>query len=120
MQYMMAIFEDTAESLSRDDPKKAEAYWGAWTAYSEELAKSGLMIGGNGLQLPHTATTLRLRGGKRQVQDGPFADSKEQLAGYFILEVPDLDTALDWASRCPAVAAGAVELRPVLPPPSGV
>lgn len=61
----------------------------------------------------HTATTVRLRDGKRQVQDGPFAESKEQLGGYFIIEVPNLDVALEWAAQNPAATRGAVEVRPI-------
>ena len=72
------------------------------------------MKSGNGLQPPDTATTVRLRDGKRHVQDGPYADSKEQLGGYFILDVPGLDVALDWAARCPAAPDGSVEIRPVM------
>lgn len=60
---------------------------------------------------------MRLRGGKRQVQDGPFADTKEHLGGYFIVEVPSLDVALEWAARAPCAATGSSEVRPVLPPP---
>ena len=81
---------------------------------SQALAQSGIMKGGHGLQLPETGTTVRLRDGKRHVQDGPYADSKEQLGGYFILDVPDLDVALDWAARCPAAPDGSVEIRPVM------
>jgi hypothetical protein len=75
-------------------------------------------VGGNPLPPGSTGTTVRLRGGQRQVQDGPHADTKEQLGGYIILELPSLDAALDWAARCPAAAAGAVEIRPIsdLPP----
>ena len=120
MHYVMLINESAADFALREDPEKAPAYWGGWTAYSRALAEAGVMVGGNGLQPPHTATTLRLRDGKREVQDGPFADSKEQLAGYFVLDVPDLDTALEWAARCPAAATGFIEVRPVLQtPPAG-
>jgi hypothetical protein len=72
------------------------------------------MVGGAGLQPPPLATTVRLREGKRQVQDGPFADTKEQLGGYYVIEVPGLDQALDWAARCPSVSSGSVEVRPNL------
>jgi len=73
-------------------------------------------VSGAGLQPPRTATTLRIRDGQRHVQDGPYADSKEQLGGFFVINVPDLDTALAWAARSPAASSGAVEVRPVLPP----
>jgi hypothetical protein len=64
-----------------------------------------------------TGTTLRVRGDKRQVQDGPFADTKEQLGGYFVIEVPDLDSALEWAARAPCASTGGVEVRPVFTAP---
>ena len=114
MEYMMLIYESEHERAARHDPQRAEAYWGAWTAYVQALAQSGDMKSGNGLQPPETATTVRLRDGRRQVQDGPYADSKEQLGGYFLLDVPDLDVALDWAARCPAAPDGSVEIRPVM------
>lgn len=117
MQVCMLIYEPPAAAARRNDPAEAPAYWGAWTAYAAAVAQSGLMVGGNGLELPSAATTLRIGADGRQVQDGPYADTREQLGGYFVLEVPDLDTALDWASRCPVFPGGAVELRPVLPPP---
>jgi hypothetical protein len=72
------------------------------------------MIGGAALQPPQAATMVRQRDGKRHVQDGPYAEAKEQLGSYYVINVPDLDTALDWAARCPAAATGAVEVRPNL------
>jgi hypothetical protein len=114
MQMMMAFFETEAEFSARTDPERSPAYWGAWMAYMDALRAAGVILGGNPLHPPATASTLRRRGGTRQVQDGPFADSKEQLAGYVILEVPDLDVALAWAERAPCAVTGAVEVRPVL------
>ena len=116
MQYMIIFSETETEFAQRTDPQLSGAYWGAWGAYIGALQASGIVLSGNGLQPPHTATTVRVRDGRRQVQDGPFADSKEQLAGYFIIEVPDLDTALDWAARAPSASYASVEVRPVLPP----
>jgi hypothetical protein len=75
-----------------------------------------IIVKGDGLQGPHAATTLRVRDGKRSVEDGPYADTKEQLGGYFVIEVPDLDTALDWAAKAPSALTASVEVRPVLPP----
>lgn len=72
-----------------------------------------VMVGGNGLHPPSTATTLRLQDGKRQVQDGPYAATKDQLGGFYLIDVPDLDTALHWAALNPAASMGAVEVRPV-------
>lgn len=117
MEYMLIFSETTKEVARRDDPKEAPAYWGAWNAYVQELHASGTVKSGNGLQSPHTATTLRLEGGKRHVQDGPHPDAKEHLGGYFIIDVPDLDIALKWAAKAPCVSRGSVEVRPVLPPP---
>ena len=116
MQYMIIFSETETEFAQRTDPQLSGAYWGAWGAYIGALQASGIVLSGNGLQPPHTATSVRVRDGKRQVQDGPFADSKEQLAGYFIVEVPDLDVALDWAARAPSASYASVEVRPVLPP----
>ena len=74
---------------------------------------SGIVVSGNGLQSPRTATRVRVEGGKRQVQDGPFADTHEHLGGYFIVETPSLDDVLEWAARAPCASAGSVEVRPV-------
>jgi hypothetical protein len=74
------------------------------------------MVGGAGLQPVHLATTVRHDDGRRQVQDGPFAEAKEQLGGFYLIDVPGLDEALEWAARCPAASSCAVEVRPNLPP----
>ncbi len=118
MQYAILIYETAQEMSKRNDPKLAEAYWGAWTAYAQAIAESGIMRGGEGLGHPSTATQVSLKDGKRHVQDGPFADTKEQLGGFFIIEVENLDQALAWAARCPAMGNGHVEIRPTLPPPA--
>ena len=116
MKYAMFAYESPADFAKRSDPKVADAYRGAWMAYAKALREAGVITGGAGLEPPTTATVLRLQNDKRQVQDGPYADTKEQLGGFFIFDVPDLDTALDWAARCPAASSGAIELRPLLPP----
>ncbi len=118
MEYAILFYETAEANAHRNHPEKSAAYWGAWGAYVTAVQESGISKSGQGLQSPSTATTVRLRGGKRQVQDGPVADAKEQLAGFFIIDVPDLDTALAWAARSPAASDAAVEVRPVLPPPS--
>jgi hypothetical protein len=119
MQYMLMYYETEAEGARRDSPTEAPAYWGAWNAYIGALAQAGIVRGGNGLMPPRTATTVRMVGGARQVQDGPFADTREHLGGYFIIEVDGLDEALDWAARSPNASAGGTEVRPVMPPPPG-
>ena len=118
MQYALVVYETAAELESRDDPAKAATYWAAYTHYSKALVDAGVAAGGAGLQSPALATTVRIRSGQRLVQDGPFADTKEMLGGLFMIEVPDLETALQWASRCPAASTGSVEVRPMLPPPN--
>ncbi len=114
MKYTILIYESEADFAARTDGKRRDAYWGAYRAYTKALTDAGIMVGGAPLQPAHAATTIRRRNGKRQVQDGPYAEAKEQLGGYYVIEVPDLDKALDWASRCPAAATGAVEVRPNL------
>jgi hypothetical protein len=114
MKYTILIYEDEAAFSSRTDERKKAAYWGAYKAYTQALQAAGVMVGGAGLQPPPLGTTVRQRDGKRQVQDGPYAETKEQLGGFYEIDVPDLDTALDWAARCPAASTGAVEVRPNL------
>lgn len=121
MQYMLMFFQNEAEiAPQRDSADRSGPYWGAWNAYIGALYQAGVMIKGDGLMPPSTATTVRLQAGKRLVQDGPVAATKEQLGGYVVIEVPDLDVALSWAARSPAASHGAVEVRPVLPPPNQV
>jgi len=114
MQYVIIINEPQSDFDKRTNAE-APAYWAAWKAYSQALAGAGVIRGGAALQGPETATVVRLEGGKRHVQDGPFADSKEQLGGFYIIDVKGLDEALHWAALCPAASSGAVEVRPVLP-----
>jgi hypothetical protein len=118
MQYMLQFRETPEERAKPNDPAQTGAYWGGWQAYIGALAQSGVMVGGNVLRPPETATTLRVENGTRHVVDGPFADTKEQLAGFVIIDVPDLDAALERAARAPCAAGGSVEIRPVLPPPA--
>ncbi len=117
MQYMMMFYEDGAEFAKRNDPAAAPTYWGAWNAYIGAMNAAGIVVKGDGLLPPDAATTVRIKDGERLVQDGPVAATKEQLGGYFVIEVPDLDAALAWAAKSPNASAGATEVRPVLPPP---
>ena len=114
MQYMMMFYENEAEvAAERDRADHAGPYWDAWNAYMGALYPTGIVVRGDALLTTAAATTVRLESGNRRVQDGPVAATKEQLAGYVVIEVPDLDAALSWAARCPAAAYGAVEVRPV-------
>ena len=85
----------------------------AYTAYCEAMVDAGVMKGGNRLRPTSATTTVRAEGGKTQVLDGPYAETKEQLGGYYLIDVPDLDAALKWAERCPGATHGAVEVRPI-------
>lgn len=106
MKYLLAIFADYEHRADED-------FSGAWQAYDRALSEAGVRVAGSGLKHPSTATTVRLRDGRRLVQDGPFAETREQLGGYIVLEVPTLHEALEWAARCPAAAYGAIEVRPL-------
>jgi hypothetical protein len=116
MQYMLMVYESAAELAKRKSTEFA-AYMAPWAAYTQALQGAGVLVSGNGLLLPDTATTLRFEGDKRVVHDGPYADTKEQLGGYYVLEVPSLEVAMQWAARCPCLPSGAVELRPVMTAP---
>jgi len=112
MKYVMLVHETAANLAARNRPED-EPYVAAWRAYHKALTEAGVHIGGAPLRDAGIATTVRLRNGNRQVQDGPIAEAKEQLGGFMILELPSLDAALDWAARCPAAATGALEIRPI-------
>jgi hypothetical protein len=118
MHYTMLIYQNAADFAARSDPQKREAFWGSFLPYMNALRDAGIVVAGAGLQPPETSATVRFRDGERFVQDGPFADTKEQLGGFFIIDVPDLDTALDWAARCPVASTGVIEVRPNLAPSS--
>ncbi len=112
MQYLLMAYVDEAAwpKMTKAEQEQGAA---AYMAYAEALSKAGVLKGSNRLQPTAAATTVRLANGKPQVLDGPYADSKEQLCGYFLIDVADLDSAISWASRCPASAHGAVEVRPL-------
>lgn len=118
MQFALIINESPEGMSNRKDPQKVGPYMGAWFAYSKALAEAGVMTGGAGLDLPETAATLRLSGGKTVVQDGPFAETKEQLGGFFLIDVADIEKALEWAARAPLAEGGVIEVRPLLTPPA--
>jgi hypothetical protein len=114
MQYMMMFQETEPDFAKRTDPARAAEYWGGWSAFIGAMREAGIVVNGDGLQGPELATTVRIRDGQRTVQDGPYADTKEQLAGYVVIEVEDLDMALEWAVKAPCASSGSVEVRPVL------
>src|SRR5579864_8201776 len=112
MQFALLIYE-SPEAFAARKSDGTDAYTGAWRAYHKALETAGVFVGGEPLEGPETGTTIRIKDGKRGVQDGPYADTKEQLGGFTILELPSLDAALEWAARCPAASYGAVEVRPL-------
>ncbi|CAN5150434.1 YciI family protein [soil metagenome] len=118
MKYALLFTETDSKFAERSDAKKAEPYRAAWGAYIGAIHQAGIVVAGSGLEPPHTATTIRIRDGKRDVQDGPYADAKEQLGGFFVIDVPHLDAALEWAARSPSASYGAVEVRPVMVMPA--
>ncbi len=119
MNYAVLIYESPEDFAVRNDPQKRDAYWSQWPPYSQALKDAGVFVTGAGLQPPETATTLRNQNNQqRLVQDGPYADTKEQLGGFYVVNVPDLDAALDWAGKCPKMPGRVVEVRPCLAPRS--
>jgi hypothetical protein len=112
MQYLLTLYANESgwSNMSKIEQERGVA---AYAAYGEALKAAGALQGLNRLQPISTATTVRNINGKPQVLDGPYVDSKEQLGGYYLIDVPDLDAALSWAARCPTASHGVVEVRPI-------
>ena len=110
MKYALLVHQ-SQESFDRRNEATAMA---AGRAYGEALQAAGVFVGGAGLESPQAATTVSVRDGKRQVHDGPYAETKEFLAGFAIIDVPNLDAALEWAARHPAAGYSSIEVRPLL------
>jgi hypothetical protein len=112
MKFMLLIYgcDAAIERMSRAEIEQAI---GAYTAYTEALKQSGAYVASDRLQRASSATTVRVTDGKTQVLNGPYAETREQLGGYYLVEAPDLDAALSWAARCPGAGYGAIEVRPV-------
>ena len=112
MKYLLMIYGN--EAAEADVPPAArQQVMAAYMAYSQALVTAGVMVGGERLRPSSAATRVRTGSGKTEVLDGPYADSKEQLGGYYMIEVPDLDQAITWAARCPGAQHGTMEVRPV-------
>jgi hypothetical protein len=112
MKYMLMAYSEEAMWMKMTKAQQEQGM-ASYMAYSEALNKAGVYAASGRLQPTATATTVRVANGKSQVLDGPYADSKEQLGGYFLIDVPDLDSAISWAARCPAASHGTVEVRPI-------
>ena len=114
MQYMLLLYSDE-KAWNTFSPAEQQAGVAQYTAYGEALRKAKVYVSSDRLRDTTDATTVTIAEGKTQVMDGPFADTKEQLGGYYIIDVPDLDQAIDWAAKCPSARAGSIEIRPVWP-----
>ena len=113
MRYLCLIYENEKawETMPKDE---ANAVFGEYFAFTEGIKQSGKLLGGEALQPTQTATTVRVRNGKVASTDGPFAETKEQLGGYYLIEAPDLNDAIQVASKIPGARYGAVEIRPIM------
>ena len=114
MQYLLMIYGNEAgmQAASKDQVTQMSA---AYMAYAEAMKQAGVVRGGERLRPTSEATTVRVENGKTEVLDGPYADTMEQLGGFFMIDVPDLDAALAWAAKCPGASTGSMEVRPVWP-----
>src|SRR5271170_649369 len=113
MQYLLMIYRSEAE-LNKMNPAERQKMTAEYGTFTQSIIQSGHFKAGNGLQPSTTATTVRVRDGKVMTTDGPFAETREQLGGYYLVEAKDLDTALTIAARIPGAKAGAIEVRPVM------
>jgi hypothetical protein len=112
MKYMLLIYgnESQWQGLAKSEIDQRIA---AYRAYSDAITQAGVLVSANRLQDTASATTVRVSNGKSQVLNGPYAETREQLGGYYLIEVPDLDAALSWAARCPGAGHGTMEVRPI-------
>jgi hypothetical protein len=113
MRYLCLIYENekSYDTMPKDE---ADAVFGEYHSFTEGIKQSGQYVGGEALQPTQTATTIRIRNGKVSTTDGPFAETKEQLGGYYLIEAQDLNDAIQVASKIPGARYGAVEVRPIV------
>lgn len=114
MEYLLLIHADD-ESFDALPPAVQSQALAAYGAYTQALREAGIVRSSNRLRRAHTATLVKVREGKTEVLDGPFIETREELGGYYLIDVPDLDAALSWAARCPGASHGTIEVRPVWP-----
>ncbi len=113
MEFMLSFNQPAEVYEEQNDPVTGPKSIQAWMQYMGAMGAAGVMRSGNRLAPPHTASTVRIRDGQRVVQDGPFADTRELVGGYVIIDVPSIDEALQWAARSPSSLTGSTEVRPV-------
>ena len=113
MRYLCLIY-DEEKKLGAMSKGESDAFMGEYFAFTEDIKKSGHYVGGNALQPANTATSVRVRGGKMSTTDGPFAETKEQLGGYYLINAKDLNDAIQVAAKIPSARAGSIEIRPIM------
>jgi hypothetical protein len=113
MKYLLTIYTDES-GFANATPQDVQQVMAAYEKFGRDASEAGVMLGGEGLQPSSTATTVRVRDGETITSDGPFAETREQLGGYYLLDCRDLDEALSWAARIPGAATGTIEVRPVM------
>jgi hypothetical protein len=113
MRYLLLIYDDE-QTWANMSQEESQAIMGDYFGYSEEVFGAGVAKAGDALQPTSAATTVRVRDGQTIATDGPFAETKEQLGGYYLIDVPDLDEAIKWAAKIPSSRIGSIEVRPVL------
>lgn len=114
MQYLLLIYGEEKAWTTMSEAER-DTLFADYRSFTDEVKQSGHWVGGNPLQPTHTATTVRVRGGKPSITDGPFAETREQLGGYYLVEAKDLDEATRIAARIPGARIGSIEVRPVMP-----
>jgi len=113
MRYLLTIYGDES-GFATATPEDVQQMMAAYGAVTEAMKEAGVMVGGEGLQPSSTATTVKVRDGETITTDGPFAETREQLGGYYLLDCKDLDEAIGWAARIPGASIGSIEVRPVM------
>lgn len=113
MQYLLLLYGNEQDDVGLTEQQQQEAF-GEWVAYTDDMKAKRAFVAGEALQPTATATSVRVRNGDRVVTDGPFMETKEQLGGYYVIDVDNLDAALEWAAKCPAAFNGTVEVRPIM------
>jgi hypothetical protein len=113
MKYAFTIYTDETQRENAT-PEQRQQMSQAYFELTQEMEQKGVLVAGDGLYPTPTATTVRVRDGERNVTDGPFAETKEQLGGFYVLDVKDLDEAIEWGAKIPTAQFGSVEIRPVL------
>ncbi|MGH2592645.1 MAG: YciI family protein [Anaerolineae bacterium] len=113
MQYLLLIYSDEKADASATK-EEMDAWMGEYNAYTDAMQKAGVMLAGEALHPTSAATTVRVQNGKKVTTHGPFAETKEQLGGYYLLDCKNLDDAIEWAAKCPGARVGPIEVRPVM------